>query len=927
MTLKSNHWLKLRLLSITPFTVIEIADQTGLPPRIFTDKYRPIWKAIPPLLGGILKTVQTHFDRSGLTPVFLESIPELDFLSGDFERMLGLNLRRYPVVWHSRAPSIPRHSLNLPLKLAAVDDHAPQWVEELSKLSWAKNDAAQTHGLAIQTGVDAAALIQAFLPHIVVTKQPDDVLNLVARLPEAVRPRLLVWFDETLDSVAPAARRTDVSGLALLRISAVRPAEISRCLQTLGWEFTHDKPLQEIAMAIAGKNKLRVSLVADPYSLQGLRLSEVLRALRREAQAIESQFSGAHKHPEISLWLSNNAVISDFLREGNAFLPMAGLMRSRDPVVSAVRTTMALARETTRAAVPRFTKTTPRSVQVAMERLDSQPFLRPVEPQTILGAGLAYQIRVQIGWPFPGSLVEQGVPIDPDLGPPDDSSGYNLEVAVQGKDFEVLSARSLPLFLPRQGGSLPVYFEIRTPQRKGYAELRLCVYHQNHLAQSYLLKASVGATETFVQEQATSVQVEFTRTGTWDEVDVLKPRAISLGMNMSPGGTHNIIIKGTGSAEEVSLRASTFDNAVKEVRKVLAAAAEDPANPGLAREYLILTKGAQPDTDVAETIRKLADWGNRLYGAFFARVVVGQSQIRPDLVRLAASGGEAIQVVRFAYEDTFPWALIYDWDRHVDENAPVCLGWIVGPDGRAVPCAHRVDSGVYCARGFWGVRHRVEELLQQPEGSVKSVSASAKGPAVRVVADSSLAGGQTLFDELTAGLGKRNVAFGPNQAQPLLNILFDEPDRRPSLLILLGHHEQRDQTAGGLASRLQIDGKPEWLSEEEVRQRTQKQPSCWNQPRSVILLMACESATTGLTTLTDFITTWNTSGAGAIVGTECVVGSKLAADFAQRFTHRVWKNKEELGSAMMGIRGELLAEGNPLAFLFSAVGDLDLNMS
>jgi len=56
------------------------------------------------------------------------------------------------------------------------------------------------------------------------------------------------------------------------------------------------------------------------------------------------------------------------------------------------------------------------------------------------------------------------------------------------------------------------------------------------------------------------------------------------------------------------------------------------------------------------------------------------------------------------------------------------------------------------------------------------------------------------------------------------------------------------------------------------------------------------------------------------------VGSNLAADFARRFSRRIWSGKENLGSAMTEIRAELLAEGNPLAFLFHAIGDVDLNL-
>ena len=926
MALESNHWLKLRLLSLAPLTVIEATDQTGQPPRIVAKPYS-LSKFSSPWLSRTIKAAsRSRFGRSGVTPIFLDTISDLDFFCFGFERMLGLHLSEYPVVWWSRTPWESRPPITLPLKVAAVGRDASEWIGDLKGSSWANDKDVQTHGLVIQTGPDPAPILHAFSPHIVVAKTLDQVLEIAARLPGTLRPRLFVWFDETMNSEAPALMRSVISGVAMLRIGAISNSQMNYSLKTLGLEFTHDKPLHEIAMEINKNGSLPVCLTADPFSLQGLRLSEAVRFLRREAQTIESQYTESRAH-EISSWIARSAMISDFLREKNAFLPMASLMRGRDAVHSGFRAAMAWAKEENRAAGPPIFAPSPRSVQVTVERLDSEPFLSAVTPQTALGAGLTYQLRVEISLPFPSSLVEQSVPIDPVLGQPDHSSGYDLEVAVQGKDFDILSERSLCLFLPKLGASAPVYFEIRAPERAQSAELRVCVYHQNHLVQSYILKASVKPKEVTGRKKATTVVLELARTGSWSDVNNLGARMISLGVNASSGGTHNLIIKSTATAEEVSLKASTFNDAVMEIRNVLAAAAKDQADPSLAKEYPILVKGQQPTDDVAETIRKLTAWGIQLYGAFFARVVLGDSPMRGDLVRLASSSGEAIQVVRFAYEDVFPWALLYDWDRPSDDGAAVCLGWTRGDDGRTTPCDHRSNSSVYCVRGFWGVRHRVEEVLRQPEGYVKSVAHSAKGPAIRVVADGSLSGGQTLINDLAARFGHNNVALGPNEPKPLLDILFDNPDIRPSLLILLGHHERLNRPIGGLLSRLQIDDKPEWLSEEDVRFRMQKQPSSWAQPRSVVLLMACESAITGLTTLTDFVTTWNVSGAGAIIGTESVVGSKLAADFAQRFAHRMWNDKETLGSAMMGIRGEFLAEGNPLAFLFHAVGDLDLNLS
>jgi hypothetical protein len=328
--------------------------------------------------------------------------------------------------------------------------------------------------------------------------------------------------------------------------------------------------------------------------------------------------------------------------------------------------------------------------------------------------------------------------------------------------------------------------------------------------------------------------------------------------------------------------------------------------------------------DVAATIRALAGWGRKLYRAFFHRAALPGSTLRAHLVALSGSHAQRVQVIRFEYKDAFPWPLLYDWDLPDDPGASVCLGWQRDAAGTAAPCLHDARAGVYCVRGFWGVRHHVEELIDQPGGAVAHVARPTQGPPVRLVADAGLAESAELAADLAGDLGAADVATGPVQRAPLLDLLFQKADHRPALLIVLGHHERQARAPQPDVSRIKIDSAPEWLSDEDVSSRAEKEPAAWDQPRPIVLLAACTSATTGIDTLTDFVTAWTVSGASAIVGTECIVGSALAATFSRRFAHRVWKQKMPLGTAMTDIRADLLAEGNPLAFLFHALGDVDL---
>ncbi|MEO5740046.1 MAG: hypothetical protein ABIS29_05580 [Vicinamibacterales bacterium] len=924
MALMANRWVEFRLQAIWPFTVIEITDDAGRPPRVLTlpgmEPFRPtMMPGASPLLREIAQ--RTTAERSVLTgrvPIFLSAAASLPPV--DLTALFGPVVAGLPVVEASRAPEQALPPFALPLKFAAIGKDARQWITRLMGHHWSTDEAVREFGLQVHTAErDVAAIVAALAPQVVVTDRPDEAVAAAGRLPHQTRTRLIVWIDDTLGSEAPAIRLVDAPGVAVLRIGITSTDDAARAIETFGFEFTHDRPLHELAGEIARQTGTQVRLTADRASLHGLRLSEAVRAMRRDGQRLEARWPNAGRESTVAQWLSNARTAPNFLHESGAFVPLARALAQRDAAHAAFRSAMAARRRAPPQAVPEQ-----RAVHVALERLEGGNYLQPMERTTTLGAGLAYQLRVHIGMALPDSLVENPQPIEPSLGPPDDDGGYQLEVAVQGRDFAVLSESTLPLFLPKSGGSEPLYFDVRAPQQQGPAQLRICLYHRNNLVQSHVLSGVVGPYETSGAEDVLTVKCELSFVDRIDHADQLAPRALSLGVNDAADGRHHIVIKATNVSQEVALAATTFEATSDEIRKVLAVAATDPTNPIAARIYPKIQRGDPTPLDVATTIRTLAEWGNRLYSAFFDRVALPGSVLRKELVRLLSGPTESIQIVRFRYEDVFLWTLLYDWDLPANRSADVCLGWKRDAGGNPVECGHTSCSGLFCVRGFWGVRHRVEERIDEPGGGVSTITAAANGRPVRVVADTALPGAATLAVDLAGALGAANVDTGPGVITDLLDLLFDK-DKRPTLLIILGHHDQQFGTPP--TARIQLDGTPTWLSEDDLRSRAKRSADAWEQPRSLVLLMGCDSATTKLATLTNFVTAWCSVGASAIVGTEAVVGSTTAADFARRFSERAFKQKQSFGTAMNGIRRELLAEGNPLAFVFHAIGNVDLTLN
>jgi len=378
---------------------------------------------------------------------------------------------------------------------------------------------------------------------------------------------------------------------------------------------------------------------------------------------------------------------------------------------------------------------------------------------------------------------------------------------------------------------------------------------------------------------------------------------------------------------EITLSPGTFDPQVSKFRDTLEKAARDPSDPKRMRDYPAIPAGAAPGGDVAQTFRDLAKQGRDLYEALFTKA--DKTPLRPALVKVAQGADQKLQVIRFDANFVFPWSILYDFsvpDEIVGATpAPVCLGVTVDAGGSPSVCSHNSESKAYCVRGFWGVRNYIEELIGSGINTKPKIAKTANG-AVRVVADAALSPSAKLISNLNASIGKTQVEDGPLDPDQLLDLLWAEPPKRPSILIVLGHLAKRPILGEPEGARIVLVRNSKWLLRRKISERVTKDAAGWQQPRSIVLLMACESAATEVTTLNDFVTAWNTAGAGAIVGTECVVGADLAASLAEEVTTGLWNGKT-LGEAMTNFRRAAVSSGNPLGLVFHAVGDVDLTVN
>lgn len=989
-----NRWLILRLRFSGPFVRCQYSDSLGRARRLAWDwRVLPPLGIWPPpagtepffefsdLANSILKglpTTRWGTDPNDKAPLAVFVDVPVDLLTPDLEEQFfawpGFNPDRIQVVQLSRGKSIQRPPFQLPLNVLAVGEQSPLALSRLEESSWYVNFAeVREFGLRINTAKEFSRTELSKNASDVLIAEADPLVFAGLRdLPEALRPRLVIVLDKNFQ------RPLDVqvpTGIAVLRLPDVSfGPNVAKFIRSFTYGILHDFPLHEaVKSAFLEISPLfKPLLIADPMSNQGLRIVDALSAIRRQNEKLEvtlpeldfdaffsrlTNLSDPHLQkrlpalqnrvygltPTWKTMLSQmrsrasnaRSLPAYFTHESDSLVPMANFnaefaqLVSQQPSVHEVveqivgDTDMA---ELLRAHQQRF-------VDVALARLQTEPVLEPLTRFESLQKDRSYQLRVHVGNRLPDSLVVGPTPpLDPILPETQDTRGHLLEIAVQGKDFDVKSEPTKAVWLPEFGATEPVYFEVRSPNEGGWKQLRVCVYCKNYLIQAYQLCAEITETELKRTEPGTeslTVKLEFSRTNKFSDLEEFHPRLLSIGANSGGNGaTHELIVKGDQASGEITLFPGTYDPQVKQFRDTLEKASKDPNNPKLTRVYPAVAPGQSPGKDVAQTFRDLVRHGRELYDAVFGKAA--RTGLRSALVKIAKGANEKLQVVRFDDNFVFPWVILYDFllpDEIYGQNpSPICLGVVADATGNAVPCNHTYKDKVYCVNGFWGVRHYVEELIGQGTSTNPKITKTSAA-AIRIVADTSLIPAAQLIHNLDLSFGSTQVIPGPVDPDQLLDLLWADPPQRPSILIVLGHLATTAKAGEPEGARIVLVPKSKWLLRKKISERSGMDSVGWCQPRSLVFLMACESAATEVETVNDFVTAWNTAGAGAIIGTECIVGADLAASLAEEVTTSLWNGTTTLGEAMTSFRRKEVNRGNPLALVFHAVGDVDLTVN
>jgi len=702
--------------------------------------------------------------------------------------------------------------------------------------------------------------------------------------------------------------------------------------------LSHDLPLHEaLATARNAAAGVRIDLSASPESLHDLRLTSAWAELERDL----AELSGS----------VGPGTAEELIRQGTAGLPAAAQDAVRELVtgVSEARRMMEvdfameseglhpLARARRRLAEAHEAVRKLRALPVARDTPAEQPFrvvnmglrrqgdiLAPgalsnyVDPERSLVAGGRYDLDVQIGAPWLKSLVADD-PETAQLHLPDDRRGNDVQVTVFGDDVTVLGERTQVLHVPPVGPSDVVSFGLIMPNAVGSTWLRLSVFHRENLLQTFRLDLLVTDAEERQAEPVLAAHLQHSATRDWTNVARLGPRAVSLTVNADPAGGHRIFIKSRDVAATLPVDIARQDQAASELRRILMDAVDEKV-------------------DDAETVWRLAKKGRDLYFWIFERLGEDNDE---GLRRLRRSADQAIQIIRADVAQAVPWSLVYDWSlpevMYGGDRPPVCFGRT--DDGR--PCAHHAGSKAVCVSGFWGIRHRLEELLPDPSRRDMPEKVAVGNPGV-LVADGVQDDASKALQERLPPIVAPGAIRTLSAEDSLLDSLFHVD--RPGIVLVLGHYETRyyvDQPEASRIGLLTADG---FLWGNAITEQAVERGR-WKPPHSVVFLLSCRSMESTLTELTSLFSSLQGVRAGAIIGTECDVYSDLAVDFTLELlgvmTGRAApstalidddqaptpKSTQEFAQAVRIARRRIVMDkGNPRGFVFGAFGPAELGL-
>jgi hypothetical protein len=696
--------------------------------------------------------------------------------------------------------------------------------------------------------------------------------------------------------------------------------------------LTHDWALHE-AVAAAGRDiglttgqRERIRVLTSTAGLDALRLSSAFEAVERShtdllrlrgIERIELPVMPSVMPSAVDLRLITRAieqgrrVDQDFRRESAGMSEMARARVAQQrasaglAAIGELATRLSGMPELDRLAADQKRRAT---IWFGHDHADWDPN-RTLEPtrSTVFARRRRYTLNVGIGIDWPTDLVSDDAPaLDPILPPTDDKS-HRLRVAAFSDRVRILSEPSQPLDLPKVGPAGPAQFVVEMPGRVRSARLRVALYYRRHVLQIFDIDLQLDAAERVVDGTAVQVTLAFSRLAQIREVERLPARSLAVATNATARGTHRFMFD---EGADVSMSERLTDDAQKRVRTALA--------DGFKR---FDPKRGLPKRTFDEVIKSLAQVGAELWDHLDTNAT---AELSDRFNELRTADRRVLQVVRLHPEFAFPLAILYDWTLppSVDaiDSAPVCTGTL--GDGEACRCGP-TSADTVCVRGFWGVRHVIEEIVREQDAQDHVATIAPAGKAAPVLCTVGAQGDDQWSQGMLDDLGN---ALGPDRCErlaagsSLYARMWDEV-QRPAVLVVVGHLTAKKVGAEPAGPRIYIDASEGWIAPRALND-ARRDRGRWAPPsRSIVLLLGCDSAQDALGGVHNFVARLASIGAAAVIATEEKIDTSLAASLSTAVVTSLVDTGP--GESLRRWRADLLTRGNPFGFLFTCFGNVD----
>lgn len=330
-------------------------------------------------------------------------------------------------------------------------------------------------------------------------------------------------------------------------------------------------------------------------------------------------------------------------------------------------------------------------------------------------------------------------------------------------------------------------------------------------------------------------------------------------------------------------------------------------------------------------MRTLARLGRDLHTALFRRRRSSSiAEVGRLLGTIPPSEGSTVQISVHpdASEFVFPWALIYDGQLPDSQ-------WTAPP-----------------ADAFWGVRYCIEQRLPGlPPRPQHTTRANGRPINLAYMLWDQFANAGQHTAMVTALTSERMTVSTPPIVRARQAAEVMESDENPDILYFFAHAHTRQydneigrqiqavlktMPAGSSAESafrqlyerisMEVD-EPSWVKLTHGRlQLNDLYASSIEFSRApLVILNACESAQqTPALTGESFVDFFLDRGAGAFVGTECMMTVVFAHSFAGHLLRQI-RGGNSIGTALLSARRHFIELGNPLGLAYSLYGSSDLS--